>query len=399
MKHFILLTYFIKLVNLFFVKQKKVIFLPHSNGKADHYDIINYRSDNVLCLLNYVLRHNKYIDYELVCFIFDETKINNYNNYIDELGTSCRLKFIKYSQFRVVRELLTSRLCFTDQGYYDFTFKLKSQKIISLGYFTPFKRDYLWDGKEIKQHKDFATSFKRHNRSFDYYITTSDLASRVLSIDTGIVYEKFIPMGMSRNQFLCYSNKEMYNTLSNYYEGEITKVITYTPTYRLYKEEEGLNCMGYACDLEKIYGLLEKYNAILVIKGHPKKPLGVKDNNNRIISFDSFKGKFSLYDLLSITDVLITDYTSTYFDFLHRDKPVIFNNYDYDVYHSIQGFTFEPMSPYCAGYDVRNYLDLCNALEKCMLYDEYKEHRHFVHSIINTADVNKTNENITNKFK
>ncbi|MCS2279479.1 CDP-glycerol glycerophosphotransferase family protein [Bacteroides thetaiotaomicron] len=40
---------------------------------------------------------------------------------------------------------------------------------------------------------------------------------------------------------------------------------------------------------------------------------------------------------------MITDYTSTYFDFLLVNKPVIFNFYDIEEYRRVRGFSFEPI--------------------------------------------------------
>jgi CDP-glycerol glycerophosphotransferase (TagB/SpsB family) len=52
--------------------------------------------------------------------------------------------------------------------------------------------------------------------------------------------------------------------------------------------------------------------------------------------------KFDLYELLSSADVLITDYSSVYFDFLLLDKPIVFVRTDRSSYQSNRGFLVEP---------------------------------------------------------
>lgn len=49
---------------------------------------------------------------------------------------------------------------------------------------------------------------------------------------------------------------------------------------------------------------------------------------------------------MAVSDVLITDYTSAYFDFLLLDKPVVFNFYDFEEYSETRGFSFTPIKTF-----------------------------------------------------
>lgn len=85
--------------------------------------------------------------------------------------------------------------------------------------------------------------------------------------------------------------------------------------------------LGYVdCDLLKLSKILLKFNAALILKLHPlqNKTVLKKDLPKGILVFEQTY-KYGLYDLLSFSDGMITDYTSTYFDFLLVNKPVIFN--------------------------------------------------------------------------
>lgn len=390
MKHSIIITWILKVLNYLIPKEKnRIVFLPHLNGKADCYDILNFHSDNVLCLFNYIIRCNDYNDYHLVLFYYDSLKLNEYKTYVNDINPVIKVTFVPYSEKNVVKILLRSHKCFTDQAYYNFRFKIKKQKFICLGYFTPFKRDYLWEGPRLGyvSHDYFMDEFKRHNESFDYYVTTSDISSRVLSIDTGISYYKFVPFGMPRNEMFLHPNHDCLLFLKKYLNLSCDHLIMYTPTFRDYEEPGDANILGYKTSLVDVERILEDNNAILIAKLHPKKKF-VKDvdgKSSRIINYNNLPSNFSLYDYLSIADILITDYTSTYFDFLYADKPVIFNNYDFEKYSKIRGFSYNPIKPYCSGYIVDSYKSLCDAISESLVKDVFKVQRNIIHGIMNTA--------------
>lgn len=46
------------------------------------------------------------------------------------------------------------------------------------------------------------------------------------------------------------------------------------------------------------------------------------------------------YDILAVTDVLVTDYSSIFFDFLPREMPIVFYAYDLDEYVAERGLYF-----------------------------------------------------------
>lgn len=366
----------------------KAVFIPHANGKTDRYDIINYKSDNVLCLINYLISNQKYNFLQKILFIYNSSRLNEYVEYAHNINPNCNILFLPYSYLSVYKELLTCKYCFTDQAYYNFTFKSKSQIFCSLGYFSPFKEDYLWSASRVSfvTEEEFKHSFRIHNRSFDYYFTSSDLASRILSIDTGISYCKFHPLGMPRNDIFINPNKNVREWLRDNIGISFSKLIVYTPTFRDYDEAEDLNPFGYHESIEELENVLKKYNAIIIVKLHPKKKHIINCDDSRIISYGNLNSSYTLYEYLSVSDVLITDYTSTYFDYLYLDKPVIFNHYDFDLYKAKRGFSLNPISALMAGEVSINYQDFCQAIEKSLTSDSSKEKRKFVHDLMNSAD-------------
>lgn len=56
-----------------------------------------------------------------------------------------------------------------------------------------------------------------------------------------------------------------------------------------------------------------------------------------------------LYEVLGATDLLITDYSSVYFDYLLLDKPIIFTPVDYKEYEENRGFLLSPYEEWTPG--------------------------------------------------
>ncbi len=104
------------------------------------------------------------------------------------------------------------------------------------------------------------------------------------------------------------------------------KIILYMPTFRAYGVQSALDEVMNFPALER---LAEKHAAWIVLKLHPlaKKALGSLPE--RIIEYHSER---DIYPLLPHVDILITDYSSIYFDFLHLDRPILFYPYDLQRY-------------------------------------------------------------------
>src|SRR5699024_3289670 len=93
-------------------------------------------------------------------------------------------------------------------------------------------------------------------------------------------------------------------------------VVLYAPTWRATYSNNVYDVSKLQKDLEK----LSKLNDQLIFRGHhlSEKHIKGKLNNIKVVpqSIDSNK-------LLGVTDLLITDYSSIFFDYLVTDKPII----------------------------------------------------------------------------
>ncbi|MCJ0875039.1 bifunctional glycosyltransferase family 2 protein/CDP-glycerol:glycerophosphate glycerophosphotransferase [Streptomyces sp. AP-93] len=121
------------------------------------------------------------------------------------------------------------------------------------------------------------------------------------------------------------------------------KVVLYMPTWR--ENRRGWTvASGYKLDLKIDLDAARRElgeDHVLLIRGHHKVTEQVRDGVR-----DGFVVDVSRWpdptDLLLVADVLISDYSSAIFDFVHTDRPVLLFAYDLEHYRdTLRGFTFD----------------------------------------------------------
>lgn len=154
------------------------------------------------------------------------------------------------------------------------------------------------------------------------------------------------------------------------------KVILFAPTYRGTQFRDAHYDIA-KLDLEKIYNELSKQNYIFIFKWHP-----FLANNIRMklkSGYDQYKEHSNFYydlsaegdinDLLLVTDILITDYSSVIFDYFFTNKPIIYFTYDLKDYENDRGMYF-PFQDYVYGEVTITNDELIEAIKKGSLEEE-----------------------------
>jgi len=108
---------------------------------------------------------------------------------------------------------------------------------------------------------------------------------------------------------------------------------------------------------------LSKINSLCVIKLHPMDVLKSKDfkdySNLSIIDNSNFLEKgISLYSVLNSADLLLTDFSSIYIDYLLLNKPIGFVVSDYKDYFNSRGFVFNNPKELMPGKIIENNKEL-----------------------------------------
>ena len=139
------------------------------------------------------------------------------------------------------------------------------------------------------------------------------------------------------------------------------RLIAYLPTFR----DRSPETPEVALDLTALEAMLGRYDAILWCKLHGedrRRFAGATGAERvRVLPTDT---DASL--LLHFMDVLITDYSSVYFDFLLLDRPIVFFAYDLAEYQRSSRSLYDPYERVTPGPIVRTTTALMEALEEVL---------------------------------
>ncbi|MGG0130769.1 CDP-glycerol glycerophosphotransferase family protein [Bacillus tropicus] len=199
----------------------------------------------------------------------------------------------------------------------------------------------------IKKFGLLATVFKKRNRraqkrfvkvynNFHKIVVGSDALATVYADAFNLSQDQMLSTGIPRTDlfFDKMKKKQIINNFLN--ENQFLrekKIILYAPTFR----DGEIEHFNLNLNLEEIYKELHQ-EYIFLIKLHP----AVRNKINYLKQYSDFIFDYSLYpnvnELLLITDILITDYSSIPFEFCLLNKPMIFYPYDLEQYKKQRGF-------------------------------------------------------------
>ena len=136
---------------------------------------------------------------------------------------------------------------------------------------------------------------------------------------------RIVKLGYPKNDVL-FGDPQSWGVTLRYQKYD--KVLLYAPTFRDHPDVVTPFTLEF---LERLDGELRERNWCLLIKKHPyDRGLHVPRYLENILDVTTFEN--DIQELLVQTDLLITDYSSVFVDFLLRDKPQIFYVYDLDDY-------------------------------------------------------------------
>ncbi len=230
-----------------------------------------------------------------------------------------------------------------------------------------------WHGTPIKK---MGTDISKENKSFssqrksayDIMTAQSDFEADIFSRVFNLPRDNFLMCGLPRNDFLAnYTQEEKDRIKEKLGLPNDKKIILYAPTFREFERDSMKNCVLIPpMNLKKWQDKLQDEFCIL-FRAHYEvgKVMQIKDNDF-VKNMTSYP---SLNELMVVTDILISDYSSIFFDFSVMDKVMLHFTYDYDAYSSNRGMYFD-IREKLSGAD--NEDDLINLL-KMMDYELEKQ--------------------------
>ena len=119
------------------------------------------------------------------------------------------------------------------------------------------------------------------------------------------------------------------------------KIIVYLPTFR----DSHTKPFSFMDIKDKLFFTwLEENNIYIIQKAHAAESTSFSSSNSHIINMLNI----SAQELMAASDMLITDYSSCFFDYLLLDRPIIHYLYDYDYYkNKDRGLYYEKEDVIC----------------------------------------------------
>ena len=130
------------------------------------------------------------------------------------------------------------------------------------------------------------------------------------------------------------------------------------PTWR----DNGRNFIETAgFDLSILNNILIKNNELFIFKLHSKTIINlekIKNYSNIIVLNNSY----DIYPILPFTDMLITDYSSIYTDYLLLKKDIVIFDFDKEEYMSKDRDLLLDFDKYTPGTRAHNFSELCSII-------------------------------------
>lgn len=223
--------------------------------------------------------------------------------------------------------------------------KPKHTEYLQTWHGTPLKRlaadmkDVQMPGTDIQRYKK---NFKKASSKWDYLISpnaySTEIFRRAFSFD-----KEVLETGYPRNDYLYNANQDSHiSRLKEQMGIDLNKkVLLYAPTWRdneyhhkgKYKYSSPLNLDKLQADLGEDYVVLMRMHYLVADQ------LDLSEYEGFVYDFSHYT---DIRDLYLVSDILITDYSSVFFDFANLKRPMIFYVYDLEYYRDqLRGFYFD----------------------------------------------------------
>lgn len=277
--------------------------------------------------------------------------------------------------------------------FFPYFLDVKSKHIINLWHGIPLKRLSL-------QVKGIRASKSRNRfQKFTSICASSHYEQMLLAACFDMHMDDVWVTGTPRNDYLQSPDDELMKE----HPYLIEKIILYAPTWREYGDRSSFFPFDDK-NLEELNVFLEKQGSYLLLRGHREEMERIASNYGQSKSYTRIlPAHQELFPdaqrLLAHTDILITDYSSIYLDYLLLDKPMIFIPYDLAQYQSYRGFLFN-YDAHTPGAKVFNQEDFIKAIGDAFSGETtYDEHRRKMLDLFHAHKDDKASARIVEQIK
>ena len=278
-----------------------------------------------------MLTMKEFKDYTFVWSFIDPSK--------HEVKKDKRLKIIKSKSKEYYKYISISKYWIVNSIIEEVITKKKDQVYVQCWHGTPLKRlryDIVVNGASLNSVEEIRKRNDIDAKKFDYFISpskyctekfTSAFNLKALGKENIIIEE-----GYPRNDFLFNKTKKDIDAIKKKLGLPLDKkVIFYLPTFRDNQHTSGV---GYTYKLGIDFdSLKKKFSKEYVILFSPHYFI---ENSIDLTKYKGFIYNVARYDeineLYLVSDIIMTDYSSVFFDYANLKRPMLFYMYDIDDY-------------------------------------------------------------------
>lgn len=290
-------------------------------------------SDSQKSLYKEMLNDDFFTDYTFIWAFKDANKYK----YLEENKNT---KVIQYDSGDFYKYMATAKWWITNSRLPEYLVKKKEQKYIQCWHGTPLKRlgfdIEVEGGNALNSLKEIKEKYEDDARRYDYMLSPSAFCTEKFASAFNLrklnKQDVLVELGYPRNDYLFnYTNEDVIKLKKELGIPESKKVILYAPTWRDNQHKAGV---GYTYDLNLDFDRLKEKlgkDYVIIFRTH----YFVASQFN----FDKYKGfiyNMSSHDDVNecyiLSDIIITDYSSVFFDYANLKRPMLFYMYDLDEY-------------------------------------------------------------------
>lgn len=279
-----------------------------------------------------------------------------------------KIKLTNIHTLKYYKLLGRAKFLFTDTSVSKMYIKRKDQILINTWHGTPLKKM----GRDVPYRLYDCWNVQKNFIICDYLLYPNRYMKEAMLNAYGIrniTNAKILEAGYPRNSI--FYNKERRNQIRKEENLGNKQISVYMPTWRgiMTKKENQRQIeeiKGYFDEIDKLL----TDNQIIYVKLHVYVKNGIDCTKYKHIK--EFPTGYETYDFLNVADILITDYSSVFFDYANSKRKIILFAYDEKEYLNQRGFyiDYHKDLPFEKVYNAKELVQAINNIE-VKEYDDF----------------------------
>jgi len=296
-------------------------------------------SGNPLAIFQELLSRPEYTDYQHI-WVYGNDEMLEHDTF-SRYASLPNVSYVLGDSQEHMEALATCEYLITNAAMPDYWQKREGQVVINTWHGAPLKTL----GKHARDFSSSSIANAQRNFIMSDYLVMPNAATAKTMLDAysaeGLTQAKVLDVGYPRCDLVLNTDRSRIVNLLEKACGhslQRKKIVLYAPTFRS-QNGQSLNSSDSMSDymLELTNGIPSDYE--IFFKVHNTLGQFFKNNDKMLghLLFDEIETN----ELLSATDVLITDYSSIFFDYICTGRPILFFDYDKESYLHERGLYYD----------------------------------------------------------